>query len=360
MLGYEFYQVDKTTGKPFEFRPEFGPEAVKNFLAKLDDLAWDIRQLLESLKNLNGGNGKADVTPPPSGPPVYLSETTFDLSDERDRIKRELQHKGYTVLPDKPLPLITGEFQNAVRSYLSQCRLSVHLVGENYGIIPEGEVCSVVHLQNELAAEYSAEASFLRLIWMPVALQARDPRQIEFIKFLQNDPKAQKGADLLQTPLEDLKTVIEDKLTAKKKPEPAAEAHAGPLRIYLICDQVDLDATAPLEGYLFDQGFEVFLPTFEGEEAQVREAHKDQLLLCDAAVIYYGQTSDSWVRSKLLDLIKAAGYGREKPIAAKMIYVTAPETPQKQRLRTHEALIVKNEGQFLPDEIAPFLELIAK
>jgi hypothetical protein len=31
MLGYEFYQVDKATGKPNEFRPEFGPEAVTNF-----------------------------------------------------------------------------------------------------------------------------------------------------------------------------------------------------------------------------------------------------------------------------------------------------------------------------------------
>jgi hypothetical protein len=172
---------------------------------------------------MNGSNGKAAATPSsqvPAGPPIYLAETTFDLSDERDRVKRELQHKGYTVLPDKPLPLITGEFQNGVRSYLSQCQLSVHLIGENYGIIPEGEVASVVHLQNELAAEHSAEASFLRLIWIPLGLQARDPRQLEFIKFLQNDPEAQKGADVLQTPLEDLKTVIEDKLKAKKKPEP--------------------------------------------------------------------------------------------------------------------------------------------
>jgi hypothetical protein len=357
MLGYEFYEIDKATGRPKEFRHEFGEDAVKRFWARLDDLAWDIRQLLDALRSPNGGNGKPQLAP--SGPAIYLAETTFDLTDERDRIKRELQHLGYAIFPDKPLPLIAGEFQNAVRSHLSQCKLSVHLIGENYGIIPEGEFFSVVHLQNELASERSRnDASFSRLIWIPVGLATRDPRQDEFVAFLQNDSEAQKGADVLRVPLEDLKTVIQDKLTAKKKPAPEVVTAAGPLRIYLIYEQNDFDAIAPLEGFLFDQGFEVLPPIFEEDEAAVREAHNDNLKLCDAAIIYYGQGSESWVRAKLRDLMKAPGLGREKPMLAKLVYIDAPPTPQKQRFRTNEAMVIAAADKFSPETLAPFLDVI--
>jgi hypothetical protein len=366
MLGYEFYQVDKVTGKPFEFRQEFGPEAIQNFWAKLDDLAWEIRQLLEILKKQNGKKGEptavsAAPSAPATGLAIYLAETSFDLKGERDKIKREFEHKGYTILPDQALPLEAEACKAAVRSHLAKCKISVHMIGENYGIIPEGEFCSVVHLQNDLAAERSRDAAaFSRLIWMPVGLEARDPRQQEFVAFLQKDHEAQKGADVLQTPLEDLKTVIADKLAAKPKLEKksAAAARTGPLRVYLICDKIDLDATSKLEGFLFDCGFEVFLPIFDADEAQVREAHKEQLLLCDAAVIYYGQADDNWARSKMLDLIKVPGYGRDKPMLASMVYLDAPETPQKLRFRTHEAMVIKNFGPFAPEALAPFIDAL--
>ncbi len=367
MLGYEFFQVDKATGKPSEFRQEFGPEAIQNFWAKLDDLAWEIHQLLEILKKQNGKNGKhAAVAPsapsaPATGPAIYLAETSFDLKGERDKIKREFEHKGYAILPDQALPLEAEACKAAVRSHLAKCKISVHMIGENYGVIPEGDFCSVVHLQNDLAAEHSRdEAAFSRLIWMPAELEARDPRQQEFVAFLQKDHEAQKGADVLQTPLENLKTVIEDKLRAKPKLEKksAAAARTGPLRVYLICDKIDLDAASKLEDFLFDRGFEVFPPILEADEGEVHDAHKEQLLLCDAAVIYYGQAGDSWLREKMRDLIKAKGYGRDKPMLTNMIYLDAPETPPKQRFRTHEAMVIKNFGPFSPEALAPFLEVL--
>lgn len=106
-------------------------------------------------------------------------------------------------------------------------------------------------------------------------LQPRESRQQEFVAFLQTDSGAQQGADVLQVPLEQLKTVIQERLTAKQKPQPAAttQQRVGPARIYLICDQVDLENTSALEAHLFDEGFEVLLPAFDDDEAAVREAH---------------------------------------------------------------------------------------
>src|SRR3712207_3682631 len=109
----------------------------------------------------------------PAGKAVYLATSTSDVSAERDRIRRELQQRGYQVLPDRELPLFAPEFVAELRENLARAALSVHLVGASYGLIPEGEEeRSVVRLQHELAAERgAAEASFTRLVWVPSGVE---------------------------------------------------------------------------------------------------------------------------------------------------------------------------------------------
>jgi len=92
----------------------------------------------------------------------------------------------------------------------------------------------------------------------------------------------------------------------------------------------------------------------------VREDHKESLLLCDAVVIFYGNASEGWLRTKLRDLQKIAGYGRTRPMLAQAIYTAPPETSAKQRYRTREALLLRNFGQFAPDTLQPFIEEINK
>jgi hypothetical protein len=300
-----------------------------------------------------------------SGETVYLAETSFDLSPQRDNIKRELQERGHLVIPDRPLPLNGPALEDAVRHYLDTTKLSIHLIGANYGVIPEAADRSVVCMQNDLAAERSKGNGFARLIWLPEGLEAKEDRQRQFVEHLKYDTNAQQGADVLQTSIEELKTYIEDKLRPKPKAAASngngnghAKADEGPLRIYLICDKQDYDAIAPLSDHLFDQGFEVTLPLFEGDEAEVREDHKESLLICDAVVLFYGNSSEGWLRTKLRDLQKIPGYGRTKPMLAQAIYTGPPENPTKQRYRTREALLLRNFGNFTPDAVQPFIEEI--
>ena len=69
-------------------------------------------------------------------------------------------------------------------------------------------------------------------------------------------------------------------------------------------------------GFSCSGQFEVILPVFEGDEAQVRQEHEANLTDCDAALIYYGAGNELWLRSKLRELQKIAGYGRTKPMLA--------------------------------------------
>lgn len=358
MLGYEFYAIDQASGRFREYDNTIGPrgEKDKRYWDRFEDLAQDICSLLDRMMTEQSAQPTA---PAGEGATIYLAETSSDLSEQRDKVKRELQQYGHLVLPDKALPLAAPALQEAVRDYLKRSRLSVHLIGENYGIIPELETeRSIVRMQEELAVERGDDAQFSRLIWMPPGLQPKDERQQKFVAGLQNSFSSHNGSELLQVKLEDLKTIIQAKLAQKSKPTAAVSEQAGATRVYLICDPQDVDVVEPLQNYLFDQGCEVTLPLVEGSEAEVFADHKDNLLLCDAVLIFQGRASEGWLRMKLRELLKLPGYGRTVPLLGRAIFVGAPESPAKERFKTREATIIKNYGEFIPASIEPFIAQI--
>jgi hypothetical protein len=360
VLGYEFFTVDPETGRARELSQTGDDESQRMYWARLDDLAHDIAELLENIEP----SGTATETHTGESIEVYLAETSYDLRDERDVIKRELMDHDHIVLPDRPLPLVGPECEEAIREQLARCRLSIHLIGKNYGLVPEGVSDSIVVMQNELAIERGAEGDFSRLLWLPPGLETEDERQLKFIDHLQTDVRIQEGADILQTSLEDFKTVIHQRLQPEVKEEAdesvpketsTDEEDNNLLRIYFIYDQRDSEGPAPLEDYLFDKGYEVIVPVFDGDEAQVRRDHEENLSICDGVLLYYGVANELWLRRKLREIQKSAAFGRKKPITAKAIYVAPPETPPKRRLRTREALVINPQEGFEPAALDPFL-----
>jgi hypothetical protein len=366
LLGYEFYVTDPQTGRARELSQAYGPDAERQFLTRLDDLAYDICKLLEMIRADHPQ--EAQASPTASKGTVYLAETSHDLREEREAVRRDLIRNGFQVLPDQPLPLVADELAALVQAQLARCKLSIHLIGRGYGVVPDGETRSVVAVQQELAAGRSA-AGFRRLLWLPPGLEVGDERQRALIEHLRTDPAVHAGADLLEVPLEDLKSLIYQRLAPPPEPrkekapeKPAAGAGAeGPARIYLLCDQQDLDAIRPLEDSLFDQGFEVILPLFDDDEAQARQDHEESLGACDAVLLYYGEAGEPWLRRKLREIQKSAGLGRERPLLARGIYIAPPATPQKERFRTLEALVLHGSAaEFAPADLAPFLAEIAR
>lgn len=221
-------------------------------------------------------------------------------------------------------------------------------------MVPEGEDRSIVALQNDLAAE-RREQPFSRLLWIPPGLEILEDKQKTFINSLRQYSGVRNGFELLETPLEQLKTFVLDKLTTSQKPAPPPEDHDGPARIYLICDQRDRSDVKPIRSYLSEKGFEVILPLSQGDVAQMREDHKDNLLLCDAVLLYWGYGDEFWLRAKLRDLARARGLGRSTPFRARAIYATTPASAEKADLQTNEALVVHSFDGFSPDALEPFV-----
>lgn len=349
LLGYEFFKEDPVTGKMRELDEIFGPDAEKDFWLKLDDLAHDICDLLKLLP------------PPPNAIPargsVYLAVTTSELKDRREAIKRDLQQHGYTVLPDRPLPLAVAEVEAAVREDLARCRLSIHMVGRTYSMVPEGGLASLAELQNELAIKRAAKGQFSRLIWILPGLQVDDDRQRRVLDQLRMDPRMEKGADLLETPLEDLRTMIGTWLQKSEKParETADTTLLGSSpHLYLIYDQRDTDAIAPWADFLF-KDFEVIHPAFDGRESEIATYHEENLRSCHGALIFYGSAGEPWLRGKLRELQKCTAYRETRTLPCTGVCLITPRTPAKERFRTHQAILIPQWDGLAPDTLQPFV-----
>lgn len=371
LLGYEFFSIDPETGRPHELGQDTAPEEQRVYWARLNDLAYDLCELLTLLESAVAGGAAVSVRTGPAakavgaeeGETVYLAETSHDLRDERDALARFLEQHGHTVLPGRNLPLVAAECEELVGRLLPQCRMSIHLVGASYGVVPEGTTRSLLALQHDAAVAHgAADARFQRLIWMPPELDPEDERLRELVGELRTDPRSQEGADLLETPIADLRLAILELLATSPgpdEPETPADEGAGAATVYLVCDERDLDAVGPLEDFLFERGYEVVLPLFDGDETEIREEHEECLRSCAAVLVYYGAGNEAWQRRMTREVRKSAGYGRSGPPPPAAIYVAAPETAQKQRLRTREALVLRQQGAaFAPEDLEPLLSML--
>ncbi len=357
VLGHEFYQMDRR-GIPCEVDAE--PPDHREFVRRVNELAYDIRNMLGMLGDEEGARPDPVA---PSGRVVYVAETTSDLADDAERLRRALQQYGHTVLPQGRYTYGPDYAQNAAAD-LCKAEVSVHCVGASYGSVPERQSKSVVALQYDIAADEIArrteqrKPALRRFAWSPPGITADEPRQEEFIARLRDE------ATLLETPFETLKTSVQQALEAPPAPVPeapkpaAAAADAPALTVYLIFDASDADAVKPLDDWLFDNGYEVLQPIFDGDEAQIRKNDESCLVECDAVLAFCGAAPADWLRQRVLDLQKAFAYGRQRPFLARGVVVADPQTADKDRFRSHSVVKMEMYGAFSPDALGPFLTTI--
>ena len=363
LLGYHFYRVDEARGTPRRLPDrDPQPDAEKLYLAKLDDLAYDIHGLLKELaaeSNRGASNGASSKAAEETGPGVYLAETSSDLSAARDQIRRELLAQKCRVFPESQLPRESSELAQAVSRDLESCALSIHMIGSRYGYIPDGSTRSVVWLQQELAVERRSRGDAPRcILWMPAGLEVTEEWQRKTIAGLQDQLKDHHRFELLSTPLEGLRQYVLDCLSPAPA-KPAVSTARQRKRVYVICEPRDFEAVEPARKALSAGDALVDLPLREGSQQEIRLEHEAALQECDAVLIYWGAGSEGWVREKLRELRKARGLGRSREFAPAGILIAPEATESKQTYANPELIVMKHFGPFSSQSLGPFADELA-
>lgn len=366
-LSYDLFYYDGLSGKTSEYTRFFGSDNEQGFWMKLIDIAYDIIHLMEPKEKVE------EVSVTPREKTIYLASTGLDLLTHRDIIKRELKRHGYEVLPSKSLPKDFKELEESIIQDLIKCRMSIHLVGEDYGYKPEGSDLSVVEIQNNLADEHTAQISaynsrhgndkpFSRLIWLNPDVKSMMERQRIFVEDIKSKAALLDEAEVLQIQLQELKSIIKEELVKggrinfRRFQQVADDAAAGEEKqVYLITDRADFEASKKLEEFLKKEGLRVLLPAFEGDVADIRTVHQENLRRCDGSIIYYGNANSEWIRTKLSDLLKAPGLGRSKPLKVKAVYLPEEKSIDREHFNKTKTMVLADDGSLKPDQLTPFI-----
>ena len=353
VLGAQFYRVDPASERARDLLLDPAGDARQVFRARVDDVAHDLSRLLGAMAT--SGGAVAAAPPAPAGDTVFLAWTTGDLTEEREKLRRELEARNYRVVPTGAPPLDAAGVRESVLAALREAKIAIHLIGALYGFVPEGEERSIIELQSDEALYQASNSAAARIFWLAPNAQPQDRRLSVLVDRLQKQSPQDGRFDLLanQT-IEDLKTLVLDRLNPAPKAAPVAVTAASAL-VYLMCDQLDRATVAPMQDFLFDQSLEVRLPLFDGDSEQIREEHYETLKECDGVLIFWGKAKEGWLRTMLRDLNKVFGLGRTGPYKAASLYLADLSDPNKQSFRTREVSIIRPDRDFEPAVLRPFV-----
>jgi hypothetical protein len=332
--GHQFWQKGKS-GRPRELDPG------TDFDDAINELAYTLRDLLAKTASIQSVAS--------SGFTVYVADTCEAVIPRRDQIRSELKQFGHTVLP-QAYGARGKDFGDLVASDLAKSHLSVHLIGDDYGAVPERSEESIVEIQYRLAGDEARKRpAFERFTWMPKTIAPSEPRQVTFAQKIENDPM--RG--LMRGSFETFKSDVGDALTklktAAKAPDAQANGEIAPKCVYLLFDIADEEATRPVRAWLDKQGFQVWKPTSD------LLRHQEHLELSDGVLIYYGKTQEDWVDLKVCDLQKYVLRARRNPLRRIVVADPGPpERPDKADFTCQVARVIPGFGEFSPEVLEDF------
>ncbi len=336
--GYDFFVEQE--GAPLTLRPRMHME---KYIQVLNRLASDMRWIIQRM-------GAGAVAPSiPSGPTIFLAETSWDLVEKREEIRGYLVQRGYVVMPGERLPLHASELESEVRRCLEQCQMSIHLIGASYGSVPESESESNVALQYRLAMERAEERDLSRLVWLRPKVKARDAKLRSLIESLWDDPR---GAQIITQSLDHFKQQIEDHL---ESPDELIVKSGEAKGIYLVVESRDEPLARELRRHLVDCRFEVILSPVGVSGRKARKRHERFLQWCDGVLLLVGQANEQWVQAMHQDLLRLPGLGRDAPLLARAIYLAPPRTPVKESFEASTIEVIRGFDGFVPEQLDGFL-----
>jgi len=373
LISYDLFMYDPFTGMMKEFNAFFGQDAEKTYWMRLVDLAYDIYKVIyynQSMAHSPDLKHKSSDSMPDEC--VYLADTGNDLLIQKNIVRRELERHGYRVLPEQFLSSEVAETSDRIKSDLSKCRLSIHLIGESFtdDNLEDREEVRLMKLENQIAIDHSNAKKngtpFRRLIWIPQDINYIDDKQQILMDTFISDTESMNGAEVLKIPIEEFKSLIKRELASIKDekghtyfiPDADLSSDSGK-NIYVIVDAVDIGKCQPIVNYLKKSGYDVLLPMFEGDIMEVRSKHRANLNACDSCLIFSDLVSEQWIKSKVLDILKAPGFGRKKNMNGKAIYITNDKPVDQEYYERYHFSVVRNtSGVFDEDTLYPFLKTL--
>ncbi len=350
--SYEFFRPDQAGQERMLLT---GGEVKLEYFLALENLAFDIYTT-----NLSSSEDFAKLMAGTlgRGEKIFLGFAGKDTKAQRNRVKWELEHFGFRVVPMQQVNPDAKHSRNMTEEMLSGSILSVHLIGSDFDPNLGKTNSFSPEMHNAVAADFSKTHNLLRLIWIPPTLDISDEKEYENLSRLRDDADAIRSAEIFQVPIEEFTRVVLTKIEEVRSGVGAkTDSENGPTdaSLYLIYQFKDIKAADALRLEMQTSGVQVIMLEGSSSSLETKRRHQQHLIECDAAMIFYTDSNSIWLETKVNDLRKSAGMGRSGPIPMKALLLeNGAKLPQWEGIKD-EFEILQSDGKKDPAAIRDFV-----
>jgi len=321
---------------------------------KLLDLSMEIKRLVNELSK----NKKKEVF----SKSIFLAYTSPDQNVNRLIIEREIKQLGYNILDPSKSISSEHELRNTINDSLNKSDLSIHIIGNSELPSAPGQDMSIIEYQNKLFVEYvnaNKNAKIFRLVWIPPDIKPKTEKQRMYIESFMHQVEAMENTEIVQTPIEIFKTIIQRKLI--DRPVMTAEniksTDGNSKSVYIIYNDSAIDKVNKISSEFEKKNITVLKTEKAQNNIETIRLHHKNLINCDVVLIFQNEDNRLWLNSKISDILKAPGIGRKKRYIAKAIYPVNSTSGISNSLKD---LIILDNKVSISESILPIIEILEK
>lgn len=339
LIAYEFFDFPGRgrNAKPFES----SSEDTKLWSVVLD-LVYDIKDttLLKEEKAVHNF--------------AYLGSYVQEQKQYWLDIKRELLYYGYKVLPVFNYNDQSESTQEIIKKELESCQLIIQAVGGKYENVRRGEKYSFAEFENSIIREHIASnPNKQRYIWIPGDMEIKESRQQLFINRLKKDDSSDNSF-IIEANLEEFKALLATKFTVASNNFNKAEPDNRQNTYYIVSNNVEYSKIVKdIIGKMSNVSF------FETDEksGHFYTEHLNNLRKTDNLIVI-ADNNQVWLDTKLGDVIKAIGMGKNSPFKNMVLLYAGSMLTEKYKPWLHALEIIAIENN-QPDE-KQLLQILSK
>lgn len=282
-------------------KPNTDDPSHEPYFDRIEDLATDVVKRLKNLKK-NAEGERAEPVQESKGT-VFLAEVTDDLSSKRETVKKHLEQEAIRVVPEVFYRRDPVAFREAMERDLAGSKLFVQLLSQETGALTLDLPRGYLGLQLEAAGG----AGLPIMHWRDREIDLSNVADKEHLEVLESET-------VQAVSIGDFKAGIVEQMLEKERPPTISGTKVF---VFIATELSDRELAAQVRAVVDEAGVGCGLTLTDGSPEAVRRDTEESLELCDALVVLYGNSPNSWVRAQLRLLWKHVKLkGRDWPALA--------------------------------------------
>ncbi|MCK5538379.1 MAG: hypothetical protein KAI79_16245 [Bacteroidales bacterium] len=276
---------------------------------------------------------------------ICIAWSSIELSSYRKLLASELQHNGYNVVL-----LNYNESKTSLLDKFKNCEYIIHPFGSHKSEKLAIDNTPSDRYQMDIASEYiqtEEDTVIKRFVWeMPIKSKV-DDENLAYLNNLATDKYLLANADYLKIDFSKFKALIISEIRNRETEESFALQHSNTivniLGIYQDAVNIEVELASKIKYNISPSIQLINLP----DSFMTLRRFRAYLIDAEVVIIFYFEENTKWLKSKLIEIMKAPGYGRKKNWVAKYI-ITLDKSIIDDKLLTDDFEIIElNETNFL-------------